>query len=153
MCRTSSRAGWNTVPEPRVQSVTTRFSDAGAYQIYRTKAQKREKAQDVIGQKQKGKRHVPAGCSAAAWSSSHAAAALRWICTATLSHNRMEENTKNISVRSFLSCNQAKNKAKRNFWIRKNPSKPCGSKGFVWWTIQDSNSQIVVFYYFFRQNM
>ena len=27
----------------------------------------------------------------------------------------------------------------RCFWQRKNPSKPCGSKGFSWWRLLDSN--------------
>ena len=27
-------------------------------------------------------------------------------------------------------------------YLQKNPSEPCGSKGFRWWTIQDSNSKI-----------
>lgn len=45
-CIMSSRPGWDTVPAPRVQPVTTRFSDAGAYQIYRTKStEKREKSE------------------------------------------------------------------------------------------------------------
>lgn len=41
---------------------------------------------------------------------------------------------------NFLPHNKAKNKAKLKFRIRKNPSKPCGSEGLIWWTIQDSKT-------------
>ena len=39
----------------------------------------------------------------------------------------------------FLTHYKGNLKGNRNFQTRKNPSKPCGSKGFLWWTIQDSN--------------